>query len=233
MKILVVLAHPDDEAFGPGGTLSRYAVTGHEVRLVTMTRGEAGTLGPARHLTRPELARLRAGELRCSAKALHLSSVRIHELPDGGLAEVPAQEGLAIIRKEMEEFSPDALITFHAGGISLHPDHQATARWCLEVARECEDHVRTFGFGISEEQARRVTHRKLAPIPEKEVTHIIDVSPYLEYKFAAIRCHESQAEGWRRIQQVEGGILPFLQSEYFSQVWPERAQQGTADRLED
>src|SRR5512135_3279916 len=106
MKILVVMAHPDDEAFGPAGTLSRYAVTGHTVRLVTLTRGEAGTLGPAKHLTRPELARLRAGELRCSAEALHLSSLEIYTLPDGKLSELPDDEGMVIVRQEIDAFSP-------------------------------------------------------------------------------------------------------------------------------
>ena len=128
MRILAVFAHPDDEAFGPAGTLAGYAQTGHAVRLVTMTRGEAGSLGPARHLTPPELGRLRSKELRCSAAALHLSGLNIYHLPDGKLAELPVVQGLAIVRHEIENFLPDAIISFHSAGISGHPDHRTVAR---------------------------------------------------------------------------------------------------------
>ncbi len=42
--ILSVLAHPDDESFGMGGTLALYARKGYDVYLVCATRGEVGTV---------------------------------------------------------------------------------------------------------------------------------------------------------------------------------------------
>jgi LmbE family N-acetylglucosaminyl deacetylase len=233
MRILAVFAHPDDEAFGPAGTLSRYSLTGHTVRLVTLTHGEAGTLGPAKHLTQQELGRLRATELKCSAESLHVSEQAIYDLPDGKLAQLPDETGLGIIRAEIEHFHPDAMITFHAAGISGHPDHQTAARWCLQVVQECANPRRLFGYGISEDQARRIHHRKLAPIPEVELTHVIDVSQYLRYKFKAIQCHRSQADGWERMKTIEGGLDSFLRSEHFSQVWPISSQSIRRSRLED
>ncbi len=233
MKLLAVFAHPDDEAFGPAGTLSRYALNGHTVHLATMTHGEAGSLGPARDLTPPELGRLRAGELRCSARALHLSTINIYDLPDGKLAALPADRGVNIIRGEIETYHPDALITFHAAGISGHPDHQTVARWCLQAVQEHENGLRLFAYGISEYQAQRIKHRKLAPIPALELTHVIDVSRYLEYKFAAIRCHQSQAEGWERMKTIEGGIEAFLRNEHFSQVWPSPQFGETQEQFEE
>ncbi len=233
MKILAVFAHPDDEAFGPSGTLSRYALNGHEVRLATLTHGEAGSLGPAKHLTPLELGDLRSGELRCSAQALHVSALNLYDLPDGKLAQLPAERGLGIIRNEIKAFRPDAIITFHAAGISGHPDHQTVARWCLQAVQEQEDGLRLFAYGISEEQANRIAHRKLAPIPAHEVSHVIDVSEYLQYKFAAIRCHQSQAEGWERMKSIEGGLEAFLRNEHFSQVWPAARQAARAAQFED
>ena len=44
--ILAVLAHPDDESFGMGGTLALYAARGAEVYLVCATRGEVGEVAP-------------------------------------------------------------------------------------------------------------------------------------------------------------------------------------------
>jgi len=233
MKLLAVFAHPDDEAFGPAGTLSRYASTGHEVRLVTLTRGEAGRLGPAEHLTRRELARLRSDELRCSARALRVASLRIHALPDGKLAELPAEDGLKIIRSEIGRYHPDALITFHSAGISGHPDHRTVARWCYQAVRESNPGPRLFAYGISPAQADLVRHRPLTPIPEAEITHVIDVSQYLECKYQAIRCHQSQGESWERMQGVEGGLAAFLHYEHFSLVWPQVARSARLDRFEE
>jgi LmbE family N-acetylglucosaminyl deacetylase len=233
MKILAVFAHPDDEAFGPGGTLARYALSGHTVRLVTLTQGEAGSLGPAKHLTPQELGRLRSQELRCSAEALHLSALNIYDLPDGKLAQLPAEQGLRIIRNEIESFHPDAIITFHAAGISGHPDHQTAARWCMQAVQEGNGTPLLFAYGISEDQARRINHRKLAPMPAHEITHVIDVSKYLVHKFAAIACHRSQAEGWERMKKIEGGLESFLRDEHFSQVWPVPKPRRRADRFED
>lgn len=233
MKLLAVFAHPDDESFGPGGTLARYALTGHTCRLVTLTRGEAGSLGPAKHLTSEELGRLRSGELECAVRALQLSSHRVCDLPDGRLASSPAAKGLTIIREEIEGFQPDLVVTFHRGGISGHPDHQAVARWCLEAVRE-NSGPRLLGYGITAAQARRVGFRKLRPIPAGEITHLIDVSGHLEHKLKAIECHKSQSEFWDKLRSVPGGYADHARWEHFSQAWPApQPGRAPAERLEE
>ncbi len=219
MKLLAVFAHPDDETFGPGGTLARYALTGHTCRLVTFTRGEAGSLGPAKYLTPEELGRLRSAELERAVSALQLSSHRLCDLPDKKLAALPPETGLAIIRQEIEAFEPDLVLTFHKDGISGHPDHQAVAHWCLQAVREATG-PRLLGYGIAESQAHLVGFRRLRPIPDTEVTHVIDVSSYLEYKLRAIECHKSQSELWDRLRSVEGGFSQYAGREHFSQAWP-------------
>ncbi len=220
MLILAVFAHPDDETFGPGGTLSRYALEGHQVHLRTFTRGEAGTLGPAKSLTREQLAELRTQELHCAVRALHLSSLEVYGLPDGKLADLPEEEGLRRIRRELDLLHPDVLITFHSGGISGHPDHRAVARWCQKAVVGPMRRPRLLGYGITGEQARRIKSRALFPIPDEEVTHVIDVSDFLDHKLAAIRCHKSQSELWQRMESVDGGFRIYAAREHFGQVWP-------------
>ena len=48
LKLMAVLAHPDDESLGIGGTLARYAGEGVETYLVTATRGEASVAASAK-----------------------------------------------------------------------------------------------------------------------------------------------------------------------------------------
>ena len=81
-RILGVFAHPDDESFGPGGTLAKYASNNTMIKIVTLTRGEAGTLGISKHLCQQELAYRRENELRCAAKFLNIHDVSVYQFPD-------------------------------------------------------------------------------------------------------------------------------------------------------
>ena len=70
-KLLAVLAHPDDESLGFGGTLAKYAAEGVETYLVTATRGERGRFGALGKRGDPvEVGRVREAELRAAAAVL-------------------------------------------------------------------------------------------------------------------------------------------------------------------
>ena len=70
LRLLCVLAHPDDETLGVGSTLARYAMEGVETYVVTATRGQRGWLGdPRLYSGEDELGQLRERELWCAAQA--------------------------------------------------------------------------------------------------------------------------------------------------------------------
>ncbi|MDQ7028715.1 MAG: PIG-L family deacetylase, partial [Ardenticatenia bacterium] len=70
-KLLGIFAHPDDESFGPGGTLAKYAREGVEVHVCTVTDGAAGSSAPDVRVPDGEtLAQLRLRELECACKEL-------------------------------------------------------------------------------------------------------------------------------------------------------------------
>src|SRR5690349_5147329 len=91
LKLLAVLAHPDDESLGFGGTLAKYAAEGVETYLITATRGERGRFGPAGKGGDPnEVGRVREAELRSAAAVLGVRQVFILNYPDGGVDAVQA-----------------------------------------------------------------------------------------------------------------------------------------------
>ena len=100
MNVLAIFAHPDDESFGPAGTLAMLSAQGHQTGLITMTRGEAGSLGISKELGPEELAKRRSEELKCAAGILNVSYLSIHDLPDKKLSEIPDERGLKIIKNE-------------------------------------------------------------------------------------------------------------------------------------
>ena len=134
-RILSVLAHPDDEAFGMGGTLALYAMRGAEVYLACATLGEAGDIPPDFLRSHASSAALRESELDCSADALALKKVFKLGFRDSGMAGSPDnQHPDALVARPMEEvvesiadvlrqIRPQVVLTFDPVGGYFHPDH--------------------------------------------------------------------------------------------------------------
>ncbi len=133
--LLAVLAHPDDESFGMGGTLALYARKGYEVYLVCATRGEVGTVD-AKYLRKyGSIAELREAELRCAAEHLGLTGVFFLGYRDSGMpgsvenrhpdAQVAhsVDEVAGKVVKYIRELRPDVVLTFDPIGGYRHPDH--------------------------------------------------------------------------------------------------------------
>src|ERR1700742_3838104 len=87
-RVLGIFAHPDDETICAGGTLAKYAEGGADVRVVCLTRGEAGRIRDAGAATRMTLAAVREGELSRAGDELGIAETRSLHYPDGGLADV-------------------------------------------------------------------------------------------------------------------------------------------------
>src|SRR5690606_41167329 len=86
LKLMCILAHPDDESLGTGGVLARYAAEGVETYLVTATRGERGWFGAAEDNPGLEsLGKMRESELRAAADILGIREVIFLDYIDGKL----------------------------------------------------------------------------------------------------------------------------------------------------
>jgi len=122
-RILLCFSHPDDESFSTAGTATKYIKAGWEVFLLTMTRGEAGEVGPYANITRQALADLRTRELKNAAETIGISKITVMDYRDGKLKSLNPGELEDVLYKTMAEILPDIVITFEPNGISNHPDH--------------------------------------------------------------------------------------------------------------
>jgi LmbE family N-acetylglucosaminyl deacetylase len=133
--LLSVLAHPDDESFGMGGTLAKYADEGVEVHLICATRGEAGEVEPEFLEDYNSIAELRVAELNCAVKHLGISSLTILDYRDSGMSgstsnqhpgaliNAPIDQVAKEIAKKIRELKPQVILTFDPLGGYKHPDH--------------------------------------------------------------------------------------------------------------
>jgi len=135
LRLLAVLAHPDDESLGFGGTLAKYAAEGIETHLVTATRGEAGRFGAAGRGRDPvEVGSVREAELRAAAAVLGVSEVSILGYPDGAVDKVPHATAIAAIVAHIRRIQPDIIVTFGPEGGYGHPDHIAVSQFATAAA---------------------------------------------------------------------------------------------------
>ena len=94
LKLMCILAHPDDESLGNGGIFAKYAAEGIETHLVTATRGERGWFGEeSEHPGLEELGKIRESELHEAATVLGIQSVNFLDYIDGDLDKAHPSRG--------------------------------------------------------------------------------------------------------------------------------------------
>ena len=218
---MAVFAHPDDEAFGTGGTLSKYAAEGCDVYLVTATRGEAGEIAEPDLATSADLPFVREQELRCACEIYGIRPPRFLDYADGLLPLIHQGQAVGKVVRLIRELRPQVIITFGPEGIYGHYDHIAVHRWttiAVEMAADsgcfphhvddtCEPHqVSKLYFRVMPQEqveARRERDEPTAMMmdgvpfrfvgrPPEEITTVIDVSEHVEQKLRGIQCHATQ-----------------------------------------
>jgi LmbE family N-acetylglucosaminyl deacetylase len=131
---MAVLAHPDDESLGVGGTLAKYASEGVDVFLLTATRGDGGGYcghrpGDPGHPGPLALASIREAELRAAAAVLGVCEVSLLDYRDRCLDCVDARQVIARIAMHLRRIRPDVVLTFGPDGAYGHPDHIAISQF--------------------------------------------------------------------------------------------------------
>lgn len=218
-RLMLLLAHPDDETFGPGGTIARYAREGVEITLVTATRGEEGMVGDPPVTGRERLGEVREAELSKAAEVLGIREVVFLGFRDKQLEHLPFDRILEKAVEQVRRVRPQVLVGFGPEGVSRHPDHVVMSRVALEAFYAAADPARfpgQIGNGLSAfapyklyqfEIAREVLDRwevPLAGVPGRELTTFIDTSGVVDRKIEAFSAHATQARDARRILSREG-----------------------------
>jgi len=205
LKLLLVVAHPDDECFAFGGALALAADAGVETSVICLTDGQAASnRGTAR--SNEELGRMRREEFAASC---HVLGVTHHEpwgLQDGQLEFEPFSALAARLVASMRALRPDVVLTFGPdGAVNTHPDHtmvsaltSAAFHWAASAKR--------FPEAGPIHQAQRLfllttsffMEGRPAPMPAPW-TVTLDVRAVMERKHQAFCRHVTQ---WPLVEQT-------------------------------
>ena len=201
-RILAVFAHPDDEAFGPAGTLARYADEGVEIHLLCATRGEAGQNNIKYHPPAggSNIGNIRERELLKSAKILGLKKVEFLDYIDGMLCNALYHQIADKIMKKIKSFKPQIIITYERRGVSGHLDHIAismiTTYSYLHTSVANKLYYHCLSDNLRKSEGRLDDYFVYFPegYDEKDITTKIDYSIFWDRKVGAMKAHESQIE---------------------------------------
>ncbi|UCG50812.1 MAG: PIG-L family deacetylase [Candidatus Latescibacterota bacterium] len=232
--ILGIFAHPDDESMGPGATFAKYAAVGHRVAFVTATDGGAGRLYAERPSDNADLRALRRKETLRAAKTLGVEFLGFMGWDDGNLEKVSVLDIETEIVKVIRKENPDVVVTFHASGISYHPDHRVIAL-ALKGAFMGSGRFGWYGnsdvdklaphqpsklyyYTIMRSLIDRVDWpREIYASSDDEVTTVIDTRDTADVKWRAIQDHQTQSNGPPFELLYDSG---FFEREAFVRVFP-------------
>ena len=210
-SLMFVLAHPDDETFGPGGTIARYARQGTRITVITATSGQAGrTAGLAS--TPEELGRVREQEARDAADRLGIAAIDFLGYMDGKLDQADEEEVEEKVVRRIREEQPDVVVTFGPEGAgNEHRDHQRISRIATAAIASAADPERfaaQMATGLRPHLVRKFYYMTGYANPWgemrqafKPITTVIDITDFVEAKIEAFRRHRSQQEWMTKLQE--------------------------------
>ena len=207
LKLMCVVAHPDDECFAFGGALALANERGIETYVLCLTDGQAATArGSA--ASGEELGRMRREEFAASCKVLGVTHHELLDYQDGRLEFTEFSRAAGRIVERMRRFQPELVLTFGAdGGLNTHADHMMVNA-LTTAAFHWSGRERRFP-----ELAKRFQPQRLytlstdvflpdrqAPLPSPWSVRL-DISSVLARKSGAFREHISQAPLMERTQE--------------------------------
>jgi LmbE family N-acetylglucosaminyl deacetylase len=218
-KVLCIVAHPDDETLGVGGTLALHAAAGSEVTVLILSEAETEKLDSTPHCSNRRECALRA------AKALGLSEVLFEDFPGQRLDTLPFIELIKVVEATIERYRPTVIYTHHRG--DANTDHQVVFKATYAACRPMTpfgstvQRLLTFETPSSTDQAPQIGDYVFNP------TTFVDIEPVWQKKLEALRCYPTEMIGGKHprsfeyieaLARVRGGYSGYLLAEAFVSV---------------
>ncbi len=233
LRLMAVLAHPDDETAGMGSTFALYSRLGVRTSLIMATRGERGWMGPEEEGPGLEaMGRLRRGELESAAAILGIEDIAYLGYTDGELDRANPAEAVAKIVAHVRRLRPHVVVTFPPDGVYGHPDHVAISQ-LTSAALVCasdpsflpadgQPHRTPKFYYMVDTQDLMEAYQQVVGDLSLEVDGVVrratywndwaittrlPTEPYWEIALRALLCHRSQMHSFGDVERIAQPLL--------------------------
>ncbi len=173
MKIVCTGGHPDDPESGCGGTLAKFALQGHDVTIIYLTRGEAGIPGKSHD----EAAAIRTKEAEEACKILHAKPVFAGQVDGDSMV---SNDWVEKIKNLIAAEKPD--IVFTQWPLDTHKDHQCASLLTIQSYFHVGLSFALYFFEVCAGEQTQIFRP----------TDYVDITDVQEQKRKAVYCHTSQ-----------------------------------------
>jgi N-acetylglucosamine malate deacetylase 1 len=215
--ILVVAAHPDDEALGCAGTIAKHVAYGDIVHIIFMTNGvSARDAGQSDDVMKRRIAAQKSSDI------LGVKSTKYFDFPDNKMDEVPILNVIKSIENVIKDLNPEIIYTHHIGDLNI--DHQVVHKSVLTACRPLPNSSikEIYAFEVlSSTEWQAPGNMMFAP------NVFIDISKFIKIKEDTIDCynlemhkapHGRSAENSIRLSALRGNSVGVCYAEAFMSI---------------
>lgn len=196
-KILIIVAHSDDETIGMGGTIKRHAIAGDEINVISMTNGVG-----SRDNTDQTSVLSREKSANEASKILGFNWVKRFDFPDNQLDNVSLLEIIKAI-ESIKLFIKPELIYTHTGA-DLNIDHKIVLNAVLTAFRplneeSCKE-IRTFEVPSATDYGHDTLAGKFAP------NLFVDIKKFEKDKLSALQAYSQEMKPYPNSRSIKSII---------------------------
>jgi len=197
-SILILVAHPDDEVLGCGGTIAKYAESGANIHVAFLSDGVFSREGiNQEQLDEIETRRIAAKK---ACNILGAKSISFGDMPDNRMDSIDLLNIVKVVEGLVNEHKPETIFTHHSGDLNIDHSltHKATVTACRPQAGHPVKSLLSFEVPSSTEWQLPTSSQIFAP------NWFVDISNYLDCKLAALDAYTEELRDWPHPRSMQG-----------------------------
>jgi len=199
MKVLIICAHPDDEALGCGGTIARHVALGDDVQVLFLSEGVTSRFSSDEDVD--EIAKIvdRESFAFRAADILKFKIIQFFRYPNLRMSGVPMLDMVKSVDTVIRDLEPDLIYTHHSG--DMNSDHRIVFEIVLTACRPRDNFflkgLYCFEIPSSTEWSSPLLGAAFVP------NRFVDITPYFSLKMSAIDAYAYEMRDYPHPRSLE------------------------------
>lgn len=196
-NILIIVAHPDDEVLGMGGTIAKLHNQNNRITLLIVTDGSTCQYGNKQNIS--QILEDKRKETKKAAEVMGIDKIIYGNLPDMKLDSIEHVLINKVIEQAVEDVNPDVIFTHFYGDVNV--DHQMVYKSTLVAARPMPGRklkeLYCFDVPSSTEWSPQLANSVFMP------NYFVDIEDFAQTKYSAMGEYKTELREYPHPRSVE------------------------------